>query len=48
MPKINMINMKGESAGEIELNPEIFDIEINEHAVYTVVKNLLANRRQGK
>lgn len=42
-----MINMKGESAGEIELNPEIFDIEINEHAVYTVVKNLLANRRQG-
>ncbi len=47
MPKINMINMKGESAGEIELNPEIFDIEINEHAVYTVVKNLLANRRQG-
>ena len=39
--------MKGESAGEIELNPEIFDIEINEHAVYTVVKNLLANRRQG-
>ncbi|NLD18372.1 MAG: 50S ribosomal protein L4 [Tissierellia bacterium] len=47
MPKINMINMKGESAGEIELNPEIFDVEINEHAVYTVVKNLLANRRQG-
>lgn len=39
--------MKGESAGEIELNPEIFDVEINEHAVYTVVKNLLANKRQG-
>ncbi len=47
MPKINMLNMKGENAGEIELNPEIFDVEINEHAVYTVVKNLLANRRQG-
>ncbi len=47
MPKINMLNMKGESAGEIELSPEIFDVEINEHAVYTVVKNLLANRRQG-
>lgn len=39
--------MKGENAGEIELKPEIFDVEINEHAVYTVVKNLLANRRQG-
>ena len=36
MPKINMLNMKGENAGEIELNPEIFDVEINEHAVYTV------------
>ncbi|WP_054251575.1 50S ribosomal protein L4 [Neofamilia massiliensis] len=47
MPKINMLNMNGENVGEIELNPEIFDVEINEHAVYTVVKNLLANRRQG-
>ena len=47
MPKINMLNMKGKNAGEIKLNPEIFDVEINEHAVYTVVKNLLANRRQG-
>lgn len=47
MPTINMMNMKGENAGEIELKPEIFDVEINEHAVYTVVKNLLANRRQG-
>lgn len=42
-----MLNMNGENVGEIELNPEIFDVEINEHAVYTVVKNLLANRRQG-
>ena len=30
-----------------ELNKEIFDIEINEHAVYLVVKNILANKRQG-
>lgn len=47
MPKINMLNMQGESVGEIELNSDIFDVEIHEHAVYTVVKNLLANRRQG-
>ncbi len=47
MPKINMLNVKGENAGEIELNPVLFDAEINEHAVYTVVKNLLANKRQG-
>ena len=39
--------MEGENVGEVELNPAIFDEEINEHAVYTVVKNHLANRRQG-
>ena len=39
--------MKGESVEELDLNADIFDVEINEHAVYTVVKNLLANRRQG-
>ena len=42
-----MLNVKGENAGEIELSPVLFDAEINEHAVYTVVKNLLANKRQG-
>ena len=47
MPKINVLNMKGESVEELDLNADIFDVEINEHAVYTVVKNLLANRRQG-
>lgn len=39
--------MKGESVEELDLNADIFDVEINEHAVYTVVKNLLANKRQG-
>lgn len=33
--------------GDIELNKDIFDIEVNEHVVYEVVKNQLANRRQG-
>ncbi len=47
MPKINVLNMKGESVEELDLNADIFDVEINEHAVYTVVKNLLANKRQG-
>lgn len=47
MAKINMLNMHGESVEEIELNDSIFDVEINEHAVYTIVKNHLANRRQG-
>ena len=47
MPKVNVLNMQGENVGEVELNADIFDIEINEHAVYTVVKNILANKRQG-
>ena len=47
MSKINILNMAGENVGEFELNPAIFEEEINEHAVYTVIKNHLANRRQG-
>lgn len=39
--------MAGEQAGSIELNDEIFGIDINEFAVHTVVKNYLANQRQG-
>ena len=47
MHNISVLNMDGKSVEEIELNKEIFDIEINEHAVYLVVKNILANKRQG-
>lgn len=47
MPKVNVYNVLGETVGEIELNEDIFNTEINEHAVYEVVKNQLANRRQG-
>ena len=42
-----MLNMKGASAGTIELNDAIFAIEPNEFAVHAVVKNYLANQRQG-
>lgn len=47
MPNIQVVNMEGNPVEEIELNENIFDIEINEHAVYLVVKNILANKRQG-
>ena len=47
MPKIQMVNMQGKPVGDIDLKEEIFDIEVNEHAVYLVVKNILANKRQG-
>lgn len=47
MPKVNVYNMLGEQVGEIELNDQIFGIEVNQHVVYEVVKNQLANKRQG-
>ena len=47
MAKVTMLNMTGAEAGTIELNDEIFGIEPNQNAVHAVVKNYLANQRQG-
>ena len=47
MPKVTLYNMEGKEAGEIDLKDEIFGIEINQNAVHEVVKNYLANQRQG-
>ncbi len=47
MPKVNVYNMLGEQVGEIELKDDIFGVEVNEHVLYEVVKNQLANKRQG-
>lgn len=47
MPKLNVLNQTGEVVGEIELSDTLFGATINEHAVYQVVKNQLANKRQG-
>lgn len=47
MPKVNVYNMLGEQTEEMELKEDIFGIEVNENALHAVVKNQLANRRQG-
>ena len=47
MAQVKVLTMDGAEAGTIELKDEIFGIEPNEHAVHAVVKNHLANRRQG-
>ena len=47
MSTVTMLNMAGQEAGTIELNDAIFGIEPNENAVHAVIKNILANRRQG-
>jgi large subunit ribosomal protein L4 len=47
MPKIDVLNIKGEKVDEINLSDSVFGVEVNEHAIYEVVKNHLANKRQG-
>lgn len=47
MPTVKVYNMSGEQTGELELNAAVFGIEPNVSAMHAVVKNHLANRRQG-
>ena len=47
MAEVKVLNMAGTDAGTIELNEKVFGIEPNQNAVHAVVKNYLANRRQG-
>ena len=47
MATVRVIDMAGEPAGTIDLKDEIFGIEPNQNAVHAVVKNYLANQRQG-
>ena len=42
-----VLNMAGNQVGEVELSASIFGIEPNMHVVHEVVKNHLANCRQG-
>lgn len=47
MPKATVVDMTGKKVGEMELSEAIFGIEPNEAVVHAVVKNHLANCRQG-
>ena len=47
MLKTNVYNMSGELVGEIELSEALFGVEVNQSVVHDVVKNHLANKRQG-
>ena len=47
MSTINVLNMAGATVGTVELNDAIFGIEPNAAVVHEVVKNHLANCRQG-
>jgi large subunit ribosomal protein L4 len=47
MAKLNVVDVNGKKVKDITLSDEIFGIEPNEFAVQAVVKNYLANQRQG-
>lgn len=47
MPKLDVLNVSGERIGDIELNADIFAVDVNQYVLHDVVKNYLANQRQG-
>lgn len=47
MQTANIYDMSGKKTGEFELNDAIFGIEPNKSVLHAMVKNHLANRRQG-
>jgi len=47
MPEVKVHDMKGKVIGEVTLSEAVFGIKPNTKAVHTVVKNHLANKRQG-
>lgn len=47
MPQANLYNMAGQQIGQVELSEAVFGIEPNQSVVHDVVRNHLANCRQG-
>ena len=47
MAKVTVYNMEGKEVGDIELNDQIFGVEINEHLIHMAVRQHLAACRQG-
>ena len=47
MPKVGLFNKEGKQVGDIQLNDEVFAVEVNQYAMHQVVVALLANQRQG-
>ena len=47
MPTVGLFNQEGKQVGDIQLNDNIFGVEVNQDALHQVVVALLANKRQG-
>ncbi len=44
---VKVLNMSGSEVGSIDLNENIFGVEVNEHVMHQAVVQYLANQRQG-
>ena len=47
MLKVDVLDMKGKKVKDIELNENVFGIDVNDIVVHTALVNFLANQRQG-
>ncbi|HCQ90969.1 MULTISPECIES: 50S ribosomal protein L4 [unclassified Clostridium] len=47
MPTLKVFNKEGKEVGDIQLNENIFDVEVSRDAMHQVVLAQLANKRQG-
>lgn len=47
MPTVGLFNQEGKKVGDIQLNDNVFGVEVNQDAMHQMVVALLANKRQG-
>lgn len=47
MPTLDVFNIQNEKVGSVDLDDAVFGAEVKEHLFYTVVRQQMANRRQG-
>ena len=47
MLKVDVLNMEGKKVGDIEVNENVFGVDVNDIAVHSALVNYLANQRQG-
>ena len=47
MAKVSVYDMSGKQVGDIELNDNVFGVEVNKHLIKLAVAGYLANKRQG-
>lgn len=47
MPTVQVVNLKNQAVGEVELAEAVFGAELNEALIHAAVRNYLANGRQG-